>query len=87
LRNLEIDAAGRLAAFRERYGRSFDLERPQTDDDAAAAAAAEGEEGGLDMDGKPVETESTDLLGDLIASQAVHEKAPKGAFAEKSKKK
>ncbi|KAL2169582.1 hypothetical protein VTG60DRAFT_5894 [Thermothelomyces hinnuleus] len=43
LRNVEVDEAGKLAAFRERYGTSWDLEAPPS---AAAATAAEAPAGG-----------------------------------------
>lgn len=50
LRNVEVDEAGKLAAFRERFGRAFDQQQPQqqqpedgeADEKAAADAAYEG---------------------------------------------
>ncbi|PTB63480.1 hypothetical protein BBK36DRAFT_1085204, partial [Trichoderma citrinoviride] len=50
LRNVELDEAGKLAAFRERFGRVFDAaaapavggEAAQAEGETAAAAAAEG---------------------------------------------
>ncbi|KAG5925425.1 hypothetical protein E4U42_004302 [Claviceps africana] len=45
LRNVELDEAGKLAAFRERFGRSFDanaLSDDADEGDAAAAAANDG---------------------------------------------
>ena len=53
LRNLEQDEAGRLRAFRERFGRGWDLDSQE----------AEGEEGET-RDGKQEEQES---LMDLIS--------------------
>ncbi|KAL2130731.1 hypothetical protein VTI74DRAFT_5995 [Chaetomium olivicolor] len=40
LRNVEVDEAGKLAAFRERYGKGWDLDGPSASADAAASAAA-----------------------------------------------
>lgn len=40
LRNVEVDEAGKLAAFRERYGTAWDLDGGVKPDAAAAAAAA-----------------------------------------------
>lgn len=40
LRNVEVDEAGKLAAFRERFGRGWDLESKPGDADGAAAAEA-----------------------------------------------
>ncbi|KAK0727430.1 hypothetical protein B0T26DRAFT_601197, partial [Lasiosphaeria miniovina] len=40
LRNVEVDEAGKLAAFRDRFGRGWDLEATQEEEDKAAAAAA-----------------------------------------------
>ncbi|KAJ2896696.1 hypothetical protein MKZ38_005296 [Zalerion maritima] len=46
LQNVELDEAGRLALFRERFGRQWDLGKPKpkrgTDEDAEATAAADG---------------------------------------------
>ncbi|KAK4181476.1 hypothetical protein QBC36DRAFT_317673 [Triangularia setosa] len=39
LRNVEVDEAGKLAAFRERYGRGWDAEEPAADAAPAEAAA------------------------------------------------
>lgn len=47
LKNVEMDEAGKLAAFRERYGRGWDLDAKMTpEEEAAAAAAAAGAAGG-----------------------------------------
>ncbi|KAK3399078.1 hypothetical protein B0T20DRAFT_409162 [Sordaria brevicollis] len=40
LKNVETDEAGKLAAFRERYGRGYDLEAKMTPEEEAAIAAA-----------------------------------------------
>ncbi|PKS11036.1 hypothetical protein jhhlp_002796 [Lomentospora prolificans] len=43
LRNVELDEAGKLAAFRERYGRGFDLRaKAEEEEDVAAADAKKG---------------------------------------------
>ncbi|ATY63681.1 hypothetical protein A9K55_007177 [Cordyceps militaris] len=43
LRNVELDEAGRLAAFRERFGRGFDAASAAGEEEGAAAAGAEAE--------------------------------------------
>ena len=59
LRNVELDEAGRLAAFRERFGRGFD---------AAQRGAAEDNQ---DVDGQAKEEEEKeDSLADLITGYA-----------------
>ncbi|KAK4100125.1 hypothetical protein N658DRAFT_497595 [Parathielavia hyrcaniae] len=48
LRNVEVDEAGKLAAFRERFGKGWDLESPAAGaqpEEAAAAAEAPSKEG------------------------------------------
>lgn len=47
LKNVELDEAGKLAAFRERYGRGWDLDAKMTpeEEEAAAAALAAGGKG------------------------------------------
>ncbi|KAK3370105.1 hypothetical protein B0H63DRAFT_486178 [Podospora didyma] len=40
LRNVEVDEAGKLAAFRERFGRGWDLDSVATPEEQTAAAAA-----------------------------------------------
>lgn len=79
LRNVELDEAGRLAAFRGRYGRGFDLEDGPGEEghDATAGALASakktvGSKGGLDS------------LGDLISGYAT--KAEEEAEAERARR-
>lgn len=55
LRNVELDEAGRLAAFRERFGRGFD------------AAAAEGEEGSGEAAAPESATAGASGTGDAFA--------------------
>ncbi|KAG6003086.1 hypothetical protein E4U21_002389 [Claviceps maximensis] len=43
LRNVELDEAGKLAAFRDRYGRSFDATTPVQAEEGDAPAAAKAE--------------------------------------------
>jgi hypothetical protein len=56
LQNVELDEAGKLAAFRERYGRGFDLD---------AATEEEGE-----AVAKPASDSGLDSLSDLISGYA-----------------
>ncbi|KAI8626262.1 hypothetical protein F5Y19DRAFT_466467 [Xylariaceae sp. FL1651] len=87
LRNVEVDEAGRLATFRERFGRGWDAERPVGEEAQEAAAAAAGE--AAKKGGKKVasgrraasasapaaaaddDVGSGDALADLIAGYAV----------------
>ncbi|ORY71338.1 uncharacterized protein BCR38DRAFT_416499 [Pseudomassariella vexata] len=73
LKNVEVDEAGKLAAFRERFGRGWDAK--QEDSDAALGGAQEKqpqqkqkngpEEESWDTDGR--QPKSVDALGDLIS--------------------
>lgn len=59
LRNVEVDEAGKLAAFRERFGRGWDLDAaaPASDPDAAPGApvpAEAGKEGAKKVDASAV---------------------------------
>ncbi|UNI22469.1 hypothetical protein JDV02_008358 [Purpureocillium takamizusanense] len=56
LRNVELDEAGKLAAFRERFGRGYD-----------ASAEAEGNEG---ADGVQDDAPAGDVFADLITGYA-----------------
>lgn len=67
LRNVEVDEAGKLAAFRARFGRAWDVDNAA---DAAApveAEAAEADEGAMDGDS----------FSDLISSYAPQATAAK----------
>jgi hypothetical protein len=76
--NVEEDEAGRLAAFRAKFGRSWDANTPteeelknkaeQTSEEAAAAAAAEA---------AAAEEEEDNLL-DLISSFGQEDQQPSG---------
>ncbi|KAF6826869.1 54S ribosomal protein L36, mitochondrial [Colletotrichum plurivorum] len=75
LKNVEVDEAGKLAAFRERFGRGFDLSAaaPAEDAapvDAAAAKPAAGEDKAKAPDAAKDEVESLYDLGDLISGYA-----------------
>jgi hypothetical protein len=74
LRNVELDEAGKLAAFRERYGRGFDL-------DDGRGEGSEGEEGaGTGTGGGD--------LGDLISGYAVGApEAPPAPLASRAREK
>ncbi|KAK0754725.1 hypothetical protein B0T18DRAFT_292917, partial [Schizothecium vesticola] len=75
LRNVEADEAGKLAAFRGRFGRGWDMDAGAGGGDgaAAAAAAAEGEGGGevkkTDEAVAAADADPFDSLTDLISSQ------------------
>ncbi|KAK7959073.1 mitochondrial 54S ribosomal protein bL31m [Apiospora aurea] len=100
LKNIEVDEAGKLAAFRERYGRGWDAQAPEVQDggEGAQAAAAGGAAGGK-KDGKKDDKAAADAsfenkfdssydpLGDLISQYAVGVPEDKGAKVAKPKKK
>lgn len=65
LRNVEADEAGKLAAFRSRFGRGWDVDAGDVEEEAAAAAAAAAEGGG---EVKKAD-DPFDSLTDLISSQ------------------
>ncbi|KAJ6788150.1 hypothetical protein PWT90_03251 [Aphanocladium album] len=78
LRNVELDEAGRLAAFRERFGRGFDA--------GAGAGVAEGEDG---ADAAPESATAGasgtgDAFADLLAGYAPKDT---GSMKETGKKK
>ena len=91
LRNVELDEAGKLAAFRERYGRGFDLDAAA--DEADAEALAEGEtEGGAPTAvdaGADAGTSAGgfDLYADLISGYAAghEEKVAKAPVATRTR--
>jgi hypothetical protein len=92
LRNVEVDEAGKLAAFRERFGRSWDLREggvadAAADADAAATAAEDSKQDASaskaaaseDKAGAAQkETEQFDILGDLISGYATAAGATSG---------
>lgn len=80
LMDVEEDDAGKLSAFRERYGRGFDNKEAS----AAAAEAAEIVSGKKD-DGKKADEEEVDYLMDLISSGYI--RPPGGASEKKQGKK
>ncbi|KAK3897990.1 hypothetical protein C8A05DRAFT_19352 [Staphylotrichum tortipilum] len=92
LRNVEMDEAGKLAAFRERYGTSWDLTAP-----AARAGEEEGVEGGA-ADGKEegaaaaakeaaAPEDPFDSLVDLISAYATTDKTVQGGISAKEQSK
>jgi hypothetical protein len=93
LRNVELDEAGRLAAFRSRFGRGFDAATSQssTSEGGAAGGAAAAAEGGAATSGEEAgegEGEdgamSEDSLADLITGYAPQDtSALKGSLEKK----
>ncbi|KAJ6090105.1 hypothetical protein N7486_008920 [Penicillium sp. IBT 16267x] len=78
LMNVEDDEAGRLAAFRSRFGRSFDASAPAAEVDPAAAKAQEEAAKAQEK----ADQEEEDNLLDLISSFGQTEAPP----PEKKKK-
>ncbi len=82
LRNVEVDEAGKLAAFRERYGTGWDLAAPPPSvEEAQAAAAAEGVEGAAPAEKEP--EDPFDSLVDLISEYATADKSTHGGISAK----
>ncbi|KAK4082233.1 uncharacterized protein Triagg1_2045 [Trichoderma aggressivum f. europaeum] len=61
LRNVELDEAGKLAAFRERFGRGYDATAQ------AVEGAEEGEKAAEEVVAKPVEEDTGLNFEDLLA--------------------
>ncbi|KAJ5109125.1 hypothetical protein N7456_005800 [Penicillium angulare] len=78
LMNVEDDEAGRLAAFRARFGRSFDANAPAAEEDATAKKEKEEEIKAQ----QAAEQQEEDNLLDLISSFGQQEAPP----PEKKKK-
>ncbi|KAK4211014.1 hypothetical protein QBC37DRAFT_427720 [Rhypophila decipiens] len=98
LRNVEVDEAGKLAAFRERFGRGWDLDsnKPAAEESSATAAAVAEAEGkkkkaaeaqAPKQEAAPValveEEDPYDSLTDLISSYAVEDNSTKGGKSAK----
>ncbi|KAL6693674.1 hypothetical protein J3F84DRAFT_350412 [Trichoderma pleuroticola] len=79
LRNVELDEAGKLAAFRERFGRGYDATAQ------AVEGAAEGETVAEEVVAKPVEEDAGLNFEDLLAeytpqdTSAMKDSGPKRA--------
>jgi len=78
LRNVEEDEAGRLKAFREKFGRGWDVEGT-AEDEVAAQAAAKSE--GVKSKAKIVEEREESLM-DLISGFGSGENAEQVAIRE-----
>ncbi|KAI1736707.1 hypothetical protein F4680DRAFT_254257 [Xylaria scruposa] len=94
LQNVEVDEAGKLAAFRERFGRGWDAAAPVEDTatataaSAAAAAEKKGRERKESAAPAASDSGSGDALADLIAGYAVGmDELPTSSAPKKTKKK
>jgi len=96
LKNVEVDEAGKLAAFRERFGRNWDMDGGAEGEGGAAAEAAEGKK---KADGKaeaaataaPAAPEAAgedpfDSLVDLISAYSKNDKPLGGKTAKELEK-
>ncbi|TLS25141.1 hypothetical protein PpBr36_07237 [Pyricularia pennisetigena] len=93
LRNVEVDEAGKLAAFRERFGRGWDAAKKE-DPRAAASAASDGGDAAATVAAAPEEDvlDLTDLIGGYATAAgmdagATGMNAKEAAKAEKAGKK
>ncbi|EAA32058.1 hypothetical protein GE21DRAFT_8131 [Neurospora crassa] len=84
LKNVELDEAGKLAAFRERYGRGWDLDAKMTPEEEAAAAAALAAGGGAGVPGGKAAKKAAEEA--LLAKKKKEEEeaAKKAAEAEEA---
>ncbi|KAB5576005.1 hypothetical protein GE09DRAFT_1215736 [Coniochaeta sp. 2T2.1] len=73
LRNVEVDEAGKLAAFRARFGRGWDVDVGKED---GVEAAEGGEEGAKKVEDKEEEMDY-DSFADLISGYAKHDTVAK----------
>ena len=93
LRNVELDEAGKLAAFRSRFGRGWDLEGKPEEGLEEEGAGAGADAAGAKKDGKEAqakaeaaaaaeapeeEVDPFDSLADLISGYATQEATPVG---------
>ncbi|KAI0544014.1 hypothetical protein F4679DRAFT_62767 [Xylaria curta] len=99
LQNVEVDEAGKLAAFRERFGRGWDAAAP-VEDTATATATATATPAAVEKKGKErkestapatapaSDSGSGDALADLIAGYAAGmDELPTSSAPKKTKKK
>lgn len=77
---MEVDEAGRLAAFRERFGRGWDAKKG----DSEAVAREEGEELSEDV-GAQEQYEGEGDLMDLLSEHATQTGLKSEPFVEKGK--
>ncbi|KAI2463411.1 hypothetical protein F4781DRAFT_125478 [Annulohypoxylon bovei var. microspora] len=76
LRNVEVDEAGKLAAFRDRFGRGWDMESAADKLEAASEAEAEAEADAVHGGEKGAAAAAAapqDALSDLVARYSVQE--------------
>ncbi|KAK4249815.1 hypothetical protein C7999DRAFT_12388 [Corynascus novoguineensis] len=80
LRNVEVDEAGKLAAFRERYGTSWDLETPTAE--SAEAPSASGKQEGSKADAAAASKEGKEKgeKKEVEAKAPTQEAAPADPF-------
>jgi hypothetical protein len=77
LRNVEVDEAGKLAAFRSRFGRGWDAPAGAAEEDVAAAATDAAKKDDVKEAAAQVKDENYDPLGDLISQYATPVKEEK----------
>ncbi|KAI0197155.1 hypothetical protein EV127DRAFT_4133 [Xylaria flabelliformis] len=93
LQNVEVDEAGKLAAFRGRFGRGWDAAAPVEETTAKSAAEKKGKERkegtpAAAADSAASNSGSGDALADLIAGYAVGiDELPASSGPKKTKKK
>jgi len=85
--NFEEDEAGRLAAFRARFGRGFDANAPvsETSSSSTDPATKKAEEEAAKAQAQADQEEEDNLL-DLISSYGQEEPQPTGKILDKKRK-
>ena len=81
LRNVEVDEAGKLAAFRDRFGRSWDQEKKKTEEEEEEEEAAKAEVAAdkgdqakkVGKDGEPAGTMADKKAAVPVVEEAVEE--------------
>ncbi|KAL9946408.1 hypothetical protein D7B24_006982 [Verticillium nonalfalfae] len=87
LHNVELDEAGKLAAFRQRFGRGFDLLDAASEEADAQAAGDKGKGKGK-SDGAVEEVDEEEVwdMGDLISGYSTPMEEPKAPVFHKKTK-
>jgi len=86
LRNVEVDEAGKLAAFRDRFGHGWDLEAKKEGEEEAASAAAPADQPAAEP-AAPREDDAFDSLVDLISGYAAKDQNKFGGLTAKEQEK
>ncbi|KAI1390521.1 uncharacterized protein F4822DRAFT_153059 [Hypoxylon trugodes] len=79
LKNVEVDEAGKLAAFRNKFGRGWDAERTVSAEEEAEVKGEEGKKGDAEAKTRDAQSAGYDALSDLISTYSASQKPPRKA--------